>query len=100
VIQGRLAGAAIGAGIGAGTGALSGALTDIGIDDNFIKATGPTVAPGTSALFILVRRATPDRVLVEVQSSHPKVLHTSLSAKDEAELRQALEAKQVTQVAG
>ena len=95
-----LAGAAIGAGIGAGTGALSGALADIGVDDDFIKATGKTVAPGTSALFVLVRRATPDRVLAEVQAYHPTVLHTSLSAKDEAELRQALEAKQAVQAAG
>lgn len=90
-----LAGAVIGAGIGAGTGAVSGALTDIGIDDNFIKATAETVQPGTSALFVLVRRVTPDRVIEAVKPYNPKILHTSLSAKDEAELRQTLADKHV-----
>ena len=88
-----LIGAVIGAGMGAGTGAASGALLDIGINDDFIKATGETITPGTSALFVLVRRVTPDRVIAEVQPYNPTVLHTSLSAKDEAELRQALAAK-------
>lgn len=93
-----LAGAVIGAGIGAGTGAATGALTDIGIDDEFIKTMGDTIAPGTSALFVLVMQATPDRVIAEVQKYHPRVLHTSLSAKDEAELRKALEEKHIVQV--
>jgi len=88
-----LAGALIGAGLGAGTGAASGALADIGIDDDFIRDIGKTVQPGTSALFVLVRRATPDKVIEEVRSFQPKVLHTSLSAKDEAELKATLESK-------
>jgi uncharacterized membrane protein len=33
-----------------------------------------------------------------VKPYHPKVLHTSLPAKDETELRQALAAKQLAQV--
>jgi uncharacterized membrane protein len=93
-----LVGAAIGAGIGAGAGAASGALTDIGIDDDFIKATAETLQPGTSALFVLVRRATPDRVIDAMKPYNPKILHTSLPAKDETELRQALEAQQLKQV--
>jgi len=92
-----LIGAAIGAGVGAGTGAATGALLDIGIDDAFIKATGETITPGTSALFVLVRQATPDRVIAEVQRYDPTVLHTSLSAKAEAELREALAAKHAQQ---
>jgi uncharacterized membrane protein len=90
-----LVGAVIGAGVGAGAGAVSGALTDIGIDDDFIKATAETLQPGTSALFVLVRQVTPDRVIDAVQPYNPKILHTSLSAKDETELRQALAAKQL-----
>ncbi len=89
-----LAGAVIGAGVGAGSGAITGALVDIGINDDFIKELGETVTPGTSALFVLVRRVTPDRVIEEVKPYNPKVLHTSLPAKNEEELRQALEAKQ------
>jgi uncharacterized membrane protein len=93
-----LIGAVIGAGLGAGGGAATGALLDVGINDDFIKATGKTIQPGTSALFVLVRRATPDRVIAEVKPYNPTVLHTSLSAKDETELRQALAAKQEAQV--
>ena len=92
-----LIGAAIGAGVGAGTGATTGALLDIGINDDFIKATGETITPGTSALFVLVRQATPDRVIAEVKKYNPTVLHTSLSAQDETALREALAAKQAGQ---
>ena len=74
-----LMGAVIGAGVGAGAGAVSGALTDIGIDDDFIKATAETLQPGTSALFVLVRQVTPDRVIDAVKPYNPKVLHSSLS---------------------
>ena len=87
----------IGGGIGGGTGATTGALLDIGINDDFIKATGETITPGTSALFVLVRQATPDRVIAEVKGYNPTVLHTSLSATDETALREALAAKQAEQ---
>jgi uncharacterized membrane protein len=36
-----LVGLATGVAIGAGTGALSGALSDYGIDDDFMRSTGP-----------------------------------------------------------
>lgn len=75
---------------GAGAGALSGALTDIGIDDNFIKELGNTIEPGTSALFVLVRQVTPDKVLAEIKHFGGKVLQTSLSKEDEAKLQEAL----------
>lgn len=47
---------------GVAVGALSGALTNIGIDDNFIRELGNTIEPGTSAIFVLVRKSTPDKV--------------------------------------
>lgn len=75
---------------GAAVGALSGALTDIGIDDNFIRELGDTIEPGTSALFILVRKSTPDKVLDELSKFEGKVLRTSLSHVDEAKLQAAL----------
>ena len=53
----------LGAAVGAGAGALSGKLSDIGINDTFMKELGETIHPGTSALFILVRKVTPDKVL-------------------------------------
>lgn len=75
---------------GAAVGALSGALTDIGIDDEFIQEIGNTLEPGTSAIFILVRKSTPDKVLEEISKFEGKVLRTSLSREDEAKLQAAL----------
>lgn len=76
---------------GASAGALSGALTDIGINDDFIKEIGNTIEPGTSALFVLVLKATPDKVLAELSHFGGKVLQTSLSKEDEAKLQAALD---------
>lgn len=78
--------------VGAAAGALSGALTDLGIDDKFMKELASTMKPGSSALFVLVRKATPDKVLEEVQGSGGKVLKTSLTHEKEAKLQEALDA--------
>jgi uncharacterized membrane protein len=86
-----LAGLLTGAAFGAGAGALSGMLSDYGIDDDFIRSLGDTLEPGTSALFVLVRRATLDKVLPEVRPFGGKVIRTSLSTEQEARLRRALE---------
>ena len=79
----------LGAAIGAGSGALSGALTDIGINDQFMKDLGATLTPGTSALFVLVRKSTPDKVLEGLKPfiGKAKVLRTSLTKDKEDELR-------------
>lgn len=76
--------------VGAIAGGISGALTDIGIDDNFIREVGSTIEPSTSAIFVLVRRATPDKVLADLSRFEGKVLKTSLSNEDEAKLRATL----------
>jgi uncharacterized membrane protein len=83
----------LGAAIGAGSGALSGAMSDIGINDQFMKHLGATFTPGTSALFVLVRKSTPDKVLEGLKPfiGKAKVLQTSLSQDKEDELRRALE---------
>jgi len=78
--------------VGAAAGAVSGALSDIGIDDNFMKGLAATMTPGSSALFVLVRRATPDKVLAEIKGTGGKVLKTSLSHDDEEKLQAALSA--------
>jgi uncharacterized membrane protein len=74
---------------GALGGALGGKFTDIGVDDKFIKEVGETIQPGHSALFLLVEKATPDKVLPELSSFNAKVLQTSLSTEQEAKLREA-----------
>jgi uncharacterized membrane protein len=85
-----LAGMAAGGIFGAGFGALSGSLGDYGINDEFIKSLGATIPPSSSALFVLVRRSTPDKVLPEIEPFKPRVLRTSLSSEREAKLIAAL----------
>ena len=64
------------------------------MDDKFIKEVGSTIEPGHSALFLLVRDVTPDKVLDEVKQFDPKILRTSLSAEDEAKLKAAFGAEE------
>jgi uncharacterized membrane protein len=85
-----LAGMAIGGITGAGVGALSGSLIDYGIRDDFIKKLGATIPEGSSALFVLFRSVTEDRVLPEIEPYKPRVLKTSLSHEAEEKLRSAL----------
>jgi uncharacterized membrane protein len=82
----------LGLAVGATAGAISGALTDVGIDDKFMKQLAETMQAGNSVLFILVRHATPDKVLEELKGTGGKVLKTSLSHDDETRLQEALNA--------
>ena len=85
-----LAGFAIGGAIGAGAGALSGSLSDYGIDDNFIKSLGETIPNNSSALFVLIRKVQPEKVMAELHGLQGRVIKTSLSPEQEEKLRQAL----------
>lgn len=85
-----LAGMTVGGIAGAGFGALSGSLADYGIDDSFIKDFGNTVPKNSSALFVLVRKATADKAIPEIEPYLPRVLKTSLSADKEEKLKAAL----------
>jgi uncharacterized membrane protein len=80
----------LGLAAGAAAGALSGALTDVGIDDNFMKDLAASMKPGSSVLFVLVRKVTPDRVVEELKGTGGKILKTSLTHEDEAKLQAAL----------
>ncbi|MEM6898182.1 MAG: DUF1269 domain-containing protein [Pseudomonadota bacterium] len=81
----------VGIAAGASAGAVSGALTDIGIDDKFIKDMAGKLEPGFSAIFVLVRKVTPDRVLPELKDLGGEIFITSLSKDNEDKLRNALE---------
>jgi len=50
------------------------------------------MTPGSSTLFVLVRKATPDKVLEELKGTGGRVLNTSLSHEDETKLQAALSA--------
>jgi uncharacterized membrane protein len=68
-------------------GAPGGKLADTGVDDNFIKEVEEKIGPGHSALFLLIRSATTNKLEQELKNFHPTVIQTSLSANDEARLR-------------
>jgi uncharacterized membrane protein len=84
----------LGAAVGAAAGAISGKFTDIGVDDKMMKEMATSLKPGTGALFVLLRRATWDKVLEGLKefAGKGKIYQTSLSKDDEATLRAALEA--------
>jgi uncharacterized membrane protein len=85
-----LAGLVAGAAAGAAGGAATGAAADYGIDDNFIRSLGQSVPQNGSALFILVRRGQPDRIIAELKPFRGRILHTSLSVQEEEKLRRDL----------
>ena len=59
-----------------------------------MKNLAETMHPESSVLFVLVRKATPDKVLEELKGSGGKILKTSLSDEDEAKVQAALDAAQ------
>ncbi len=83
----------LGAAAGAASGALAGKFTDIGINDKMMKELAESFHPGTSALFVLVKKVTGDKVLERLQSfsGKGKVFKTSLDKDDEETLRRAIE---------
>jgi uncharacterized membrane protein len=82
----------LGLAVGAATGALAGKASDYGIDDDFIKEVGEKIQPGTSAIFVLVHDAQPDKVIDELKKFNGEIIHTSLSQQQETQLKEAFSA--------
>ena len=85
--------------MGALLGYIFGKGTDLGIDNKFIKQVGESLEPGGAALFMLVIKATPDKVLEQMQKFGGEVYQTSLSNEDEEKLKKALEHENVKDAA-
>jgi uncharacterized membrane protein len=75
---------------GAGFGAVSGSLSDYGINDDMMKELSADLDQGKAALFVLVRKATTDKVLEHLDKFEGKVLQTSLSHELDSKLQQVL----------
>jgi uncharacterized membrane protein len=82
--------------VGGAGGAVAGALSDVGINDDFMKRLSEKLQPGSSALFILLRDATPDRLLEALDKYEGEVLQTSLTHENEEKLRAVLNEAQQT----
>lgn len=77
----------LGAAVGAAMGALSGSFADVGIDDGFIAKVRDEVKEGTSALFLMTRNETPDRLAEALQSNKVQLISSNLSREQEAKIR-------------
>jgi uncharacterized membrane protein len=91
----------LGLAVGAGAGALSGKLTNIGVDNKMARQLGDELTPGSSALILLVKKVTADKVLDGLKqfAGRGRVFQTSLSKDDEQSLREVLEAPEEAKVA-
>ena len=76
--------------VGAGMGALMGKVTKTGIDREFQDQVRGMLQPGTSALFLMLEKVTPDKATEAMSKYGGTVLKTSLSKQDEKELQEAL----------
>jgi uncharacterized membrane protein len=76
--------------IGAGMGALMGKVAKSGIDREFQEQIRDMLRPGTSALFLMVEKVTPDKAVEALRRYGGQVLKTSLSREGEQQLQDAL----------
>jgi uncharacterized membrane protein len=79
--------------LGAGFGALMGKITKSGIDKEFQDQVRGMVKPGTSALFLVVDKVTPDKAVAAMSRFGGTVLKSSLSGDAEKELQAELQGK-------
>jgi uncharacterized membrane protein len=80
----------LGLAVGAGMGALMGKFAKTSIDKQFQDQVRGMIQPGTSALFLMVEKVTPDKAVEAMSKYGGTVLKTSLSKEDEKELQEAL----------
>jgi len=78
----------------AGMGALMGKLSKTSIDKQFQDQVRGMLQPGTSALFLMLEKVTPDKAVEAMSKYGGTVLKTSLSKEDEQELQEALHGDQ------
>src|SRR5947209_3631857 len=77
--------------MGAGMGALMGHFGEKGIDKAFQQQVRDYLKPGTSALFMVIEKATPDKAIAALQQYGGTVIRTSLSDEDTKKLQDALQ---------
>jgi uncharacterized membrane protein len=80
----------LGMAVGAGLGALMGKATKAGVSREFQEQVRELVKPGTSALFLILEKATPDKAIAALKPYGGTVLKSSLSEEAEHELQEAL----------
>jgi uncharacterized membrane protein len=84
----------LGMAVGAGMGALMGKFEKSGIDREFQNQVRDMLKPGTSALFLILEKATPDKAVAAMSKYGGTVLKSSLSEDTERQLQDALHGEQ------
>jgi uncharacterized membrane protein len=84
----------LGMAVGAGMGALMGKFAKTTIDKQFQDQVRGMLQPGTSALFLMLEKVTPDKAVDAMSKYGGTVLKTSLSKENEKELQDALHGDQ------
>ncbi|GIH28409.1 membrane protein [Acrocarpospora phusangensis] len=82
----------LGMAVGAATGAAVGAMSDVGVDDAFMRELAEGLKPGAAALFLLIDKSTPDKVIPRLAPYGGRIIHTSLSKEQEDQLKHAVAA--------
>jgi uncharacterized membrane protein len=80
----------LGMAVGAGLGALMGKFQKTSVDQVFVQQVREAMQPGTSALFLVVEKVTPDKAVAALSKYGGTVLKSSLSKETEAQLQDAL----------
>ena len=88
----------LGMAFGAGLGALMGKVEKTGIDRAFQDRVRELLKPGTSALFMIIEKVTPDRAVAALGHYGGTVLKSSLSEDAEARLQEALHGRETATV--
>jgi len=86
--------------LGAGLGALMGKVTQSGVNKDFQERVRDMLQPGTSALFLVVEKVTPDKAVEALGKYGGTVLKSSLSHEAEQALQEELHGTAAQQPVG
>jgi uncharacterized membrane protein len=76
--------------VGAGMGAVMGKVAKSGIDKQFQDQVREMLKPGTSALFLVVEKVTPDKAIDALSKYGGTVLKTSMSEEMTKQINEEL----------
>ena len=80
----------VGLAVGTAAGAITGRLSDHGIPDDFMKQFAEKMAPGSSAIFLLIRMANMENVEREMARFGGHIMYTDLPKEAEAHFEKLL----------
>ena len=87
----------LGMAVGAGMGALMGKVTKNAVDKQFQDQVREMLQPGTSALFMVVEKVTPDKAVEALSKYGGTVLKSSLSNDAQQQLQEELHGQGASQ---